>query len=630
LKLAFGPRGWGLAALFVAAGLSACVASRASMLPAAATFEGPETAAPFSEEETLWREANKKMAVQSDSDEATKVSALLWDAKLALTAHELAVVAAETGEAGAPDVLLEMALDRRGVAARPAAARSFSGPADAFAEAPKQAGVALARLRDQGFSHAGIGLARREDGSFAVVLVALRRDVVLTAPLPRRVGIGETVRLEGRFGDEIGRLRLWLRAPNGIIHNEPLPALAGFFHLPFKLHARGGWTLELAAAEIEGGWRTVLRAEIEAEAASEPVEPRGPIAATPENFDKIMAARVAALRRLYGRAPFSGGIESETELAAWVKTEAEALTASVTAVQREVDVRHEAGFACGYVSTWAPTLGGVLAQNIVRPSYLRLILDSDAVAYQAHAVPSGGGWRAGEIVCRKQEDEGPLLARITRTADREDYRRELSAKLVELMRFELVEREEETLARWLLAESLEALDKLGGLPILLVHGRGKDGPAKGSPEAKAARSIADDIYVTLWELAAVYRRELPEDGPERGALTLVLLQAMLHQDRPEDCLHEIHALASKNPELAALSRARITLASGWIAAYLGRYDEAVQFLLKSIKEYEPLGYEPMVRQLAVAVVLLYRLSGGSPEDIPVGRAKSFAPAGRRM
>ncbi len=595
-----------LGALFV----SGCVPTRLSATRPAKAYR-PETHPDLGEpEEILWREARRRLLeTKIDPDAMPRPDASLWPA-----ARELAALRLALPEDRPPSVVLESALSHGGVPVRPSSARWMAG----FENGTRTS--ASARLADwlrdwheEGYTHFSFSLAREPSGRFALAAVACRRTVRMDRPLPRRVEPGEAIRFEGWIGDEIGLLRLLVQEPDGRFRDERVPYLAGRFRIAFRLWKKGVYHFEVRLPELRTGIRTVLRFDI---AVGIPVPPERldwPNLLQPTDFTQRMEGSVAWLRRRFQRRPLPRLVKALPALADWVTREAEALPASSTRIERPVRLDAYPQGECFYYSAFTDHLGALIGENERSPGYRRMVTAPDMLGYQAFVRKVGEGYRVGELLCRYPRRQPNPLADLRRVQDQLRYQEYKREKLKDIMGFEIVESDAESLDRWRLRHAEEALEEQGGLTALLLHPVRKDpnGPSRGRD------MLLDETFVALWSLAWRLREGLEPSNPGRESVSLLLLRTLLHQGRIADYVRELELMEDRHPELDTFLLARRGLARGWLAAYLGDVEMAVGSLLEAVRGYEELGYEQMLKDIALQVILVYRGQGGadaSPAD----------------
>ncbi len=532
------------------------------------------------------------------------------DARLAPLARELAEIRLTRRLPGeSPERFLDSLCARTGVAARPVSAdwRLFDGPLEPRRDrATVWLAETLHRFQSQGYSHAAVAQAIDGKGNLALAVTAVWRSVTLTRPLPRRVERGGRLVFESVIGDEAGLAYLMAQAPNGRMVELAFPYWAGDLHFALTLAFRGDYRFELLVPELDGGRRTVLRFDVAVgqSARQNPVVALAEV--SPRDFVRTMENAIAVQRRRMGKAVLPRLVKSIDALGVWVGREAEGLSPTMTAFQRTVTLSDYPGWECRYFSTYTDDLNALAAANLLRPAYRSLAVARRAKGYAAHVSPVGSGYRVGELICASPAAPARPLLDLSRYSERYrliDHQREVLARTLGL---EVEEDAATALARLEWSAALETMDRHGGLPGILLQSL-RVGQQEDPNYTEFKRVELDEAFATLWHAAAVMESRLPVGDARRGASRLPVLEALLHQGRPEAYRHELERVSTTGPR-SGWAVTRVALGQAWLAAYLGDPKRALEHLLVAIKGYEMLHYDHLLKKLALQMVLLAKLA----------------------
>lgn len=527
--------------------------------------------------------------------------------ELYFVAFNMAKYAEKYSDSDTPDRFLESVLLNSGIYDRSAACYWYRGK-----EGDNWFKKSLKELKDNDYHQFSLAVIEDKSG-FSAAIVATRKSFFLKSKLPIYVKVGEELNFQGSINDDLGMLKVVIMEPDGIVFEDYASYLAGDFDYTLAFTKEGLYKVEFLNSGLDGDFQTIARFGFRVETHKIFRFLSSSKNTDKENFSSDMLDAINRIRLKENKQKLESFEFLEDIIRESSATEAEKWPSSINIAQHPLTINLKHKLSCVYISSHTKTLGVLMQKNMEKPSYRKAVLEYSAFTYQAAVQQSGEGFRVSELICSPYYEKDILLGRYQSAHKQQQYQEIRQQRLAELLGFNNGSNLEKISENWQLVQSFKLIDNLGGLKAILKGKRLNLENRRGSltGEQLNISELLDEAFVSVWQILQQKQNGTGVNNPEKDALSLLLFQILLFQNRIDDYALELERL-TENRNLSNLwLNARVQLAAGWLEAYRGNYAEALKFLGNAQRTYRSLKMDSTVQNVARQRMILNRKSASA-------------------
>jgi|GEM_PF-6926028 len=493
---------------------------------------------------------------------------------------------------------LESVLLNTGVYDRSATAYWHTGD-PASAQARKWLKLTFLKLSEAGYHNFALAVQKNREHSI-IAIVATQKNLFLELALPTNVKAGQKLDFKGNINEDMGMLKFIIMEPEGKIFEDFVPYLAGRFHYPLILEKKGQYKIEALNRGMDGDWRTLARFGFNVDKNEQFKSSVRLNRTSMESYAKDSLKWINGIRLRENTDRLNNFEFLEDILKESSAKEATAWPSSTNVSQHPLTINLKHKMDCIYISSFTKNLQTLISENLATPSYRKAVLNYAAFSHQAAVQKSFDGFRVSEMVCMPHTEQSSLLGRFPSARKQLEYHRLRQEKLSVLLGFNNGENIQQISDNWTLVQSIKLIDSLGGLSAIL-KGQMPVFSSKRSPltnNALAPAQLLDEAFVSVWQSLQKQNVTLSKTDPESDALSLLLMQILLFQNRVTDYQAELDRMTENRNLTNLWLNARVELARAWLAVYKGDIPQSIKHMKKSMASYQSLKMDSTVENIA--------------------------------